>query len=87
MLRTGYVPTRCLTNLANPNRELSVQQFLERVRPHVIEFFAQNLLNKCQLVLGCEMVRMGERIGLVHFRTKQHPLLESTDLEDLRSLC
>ena len=74
-------------NLANPNRELSVQQFLEKVRRHVIEFFSQNLLNKCQLVLGCEMVHMGERIGLVHFRTKQHPLLESMDMEDLYQVC
>ena len=74
-------------NLVNPNRELSVQQFLERVRAHVIEFLSQNLLNKCQLILGCEMVRMGEEIGLVQFRTKQHPLLESTNMEDLYQTC
>ena len=70
-------------NLLNPNKELSFQQFLESIRSHVIEFLSQNLLNKCQLILGCEMVRAEERIGLVHFRTKQHPLLESTDMEDL----
>ena len=70
-------------NLTIPNRELSVQQFLESIRSHVIEFLSQNLLNKCQLILGCEMVRAEERIGLVHFRTKQHPLLESTNMEVL----
>ena len=51
-------------NLVNPNWELSVQQFLESIKPHVIEFLSQNLLNKCQLILGCEMVRMDEVIGL-----------------------
>ena len=33
------------------------------------------------------MVRGGERVWLVHFRTEQHPLLASTDLEDLYQVC
>ena len=79
-LRSGEVSHH---NLTNPNRELSVQQFMESVRPHVTEFLSQNLLSKCQLILGCEMVRMGEKIGVIYFRTKQHPLLKSTNMEEL----
>ena len=68
-------------NLLNHDRELSILEFLEVVRPKVIGFLSNNLLNKAQLVLKCDLEKKDGYTDTTFFRSKQHSLIQSSDLE------
>ena len=70
-------------NLLNDDRELSLLEFLEVVRPIVIEFLSNNLLNKVQLILKCDLEKKDGYTDTTFFRSKQHSLLQSSDLEEV----
>ena len=53
------------------------------VRPKVIEFLSNNLLNKVQLILKCDLEKKDGYTDTTFFRSKQHSLLQSSDLEEV----
>ena len=52
-------------NLVNPDRKLPFLDFMALVKPKVLPFFAENLLNNVQLILNCQMLdKDGTPLGL-----------------------
>ena len=70
-------------NLLNHDRELSILECLEVARPKVIEFLSNNLLNKAQLILKCELEKKDGYTDTTFFRSKQHSLIRSSDLGEV----
>ena len=70
-------------NLVNRDRGLSTLEFLDAVREEVTTFFRNNTSNKVQLILKCQFLEKDESSPVRFFRSGQHILLSSTDVEEL----
>ena len=70
-------------NLVNPDRTLSVLEFLDSIKEKVKGFLSDNSPVKAQLILRCQFLEKDESSPSRFFRTRQHVVLASTDMEEL----
>ena len=70
-------------NLENPDRNLSVLEFLDGVRGTVMGFIREKVPSKIQIILKSQFQEKDDSSPIRYFRSTQHVALESTNVDEL----